>query len=77
MADLHQGGLAALIVELFEAIKAIAIKAHYFAGFGYTIKCFGQLQQTYFVFDYFLFACHLTFLSLPLLASLMKCQIKF
>ena len=64
-ADFHQGGFAALIVELFEALKAVATKAHYLTGFRYTVELLGEFEQSYFVAYDLLFVGHLTsFLAL-------------
>jgi hypothetical protein len=60
-ADLVQRQLATLLVQLFEAIKAISRVAHHLAGLRDTTQHCAELQQPHFVLDDFFFGTHLTF----------------
>ena len=45
-ADLLQGQLAAFVVELLEAVKAVAAVTHHLAGLANVAELLGQFQQT-------------------------------
>jgi len=59
-ADLAQGQLATGLVQLFEAVKAVAGVAHDLAGLRDTAQQLAELQQTHFVLDDLLVGAHLT-----------------
>jgi hypothetical protein len=56
--DLLQGGFAAFVVEFPESIKAVAAVAHDPARLRDIAELLGQLQQSYFRPNYFLFRRH-------------------
>jgi hypothetical protein len=45
-ADLLQCQLAAFVVELFEAVEAVAAVTHHLAGLAYIAELIGELQQS-------------------------------
>ena len=57
-ADLGQGEFAALVVELLEAVKAVATIAHHLAGLAHIAELLGQLQQSNLRADDLLFGSH-------------------
>jgi len=59
--DLAQGQLATGLVQLFEAVKAVAGIAHDLAGLRDAAQQLAELQQPHFVLDDFFFGPHLTF----------------
>src|SRR6516162_2816018 len=57
-ADLLQRQLAAFVVELLEAVEAVAAVAHHFAGLADITELLGQLQQPELGSDDLLFLGH-------------------
>jgi hypothetical protein len=57
-ADLFERQLAALVVQLLEAIETVARVTHHFAGLGNTAEQVGQVQQTHFVLYDLLIGVH-------------------
>src|SRR5262249_42796750 len=57
-ADLLQRQFPAAVVELFEAIKAVAAIAHHLAGLADIAELFGEFQQPDFRTNDFLFRRH-------------------
>src|SRR6185369_7484899 len=57
-ADLCQGKLTALVVELLKAIEAVPAIPHHFAGMAHTPKLLGQLEQPDLCADDLLFGSH-------------------
>jgi hypothetical protein len=57
-ADLLQGQLAAFVVQLLEAVKAVTAVAHHLAGSAHIAELLGQLQQTELGSDDLLLLCH-------------------
>jgi hypothetical protein len=65
-ADLAQGQLATLLVQLFEAVKAVAGVPHHLACLRNAAQQLAELQQPHFVLDDFFFGAHLTSSSAPI-----------
>ena len=76
--DLHQGGFAALVVQLLETVKTVPAKSHDLAGLRYAVELLSKPKQAHLVLYHFALLCniHLTFLPLANPARISKCQIK-
>src|SRR4051794_28433608 len=57
-ADLLQRQLAALLVQFFEPVEAIARVAHHLASLGNTAEHVGKVQKAHFVLDDLLIGVH-------------------